>query len=384
MAFYPVVLATVLAHIAFKGSKVLISLFAIELGANPFTIGVLFAMYSVFPVLLSVYAGRLSDRLGARPPMVFGASGLAAALALPALFPGIPALFFSATLIGLCYIFYVVSVQSLIGSFGEGAERTRYYSLFSLGIGLTSLAGPITAGFAIDGLGHRGAYLLLAAFPALPALALLAAPGLLPGPRREAARAGRRAAGLLADAPLRRVLIVSGIMETGNELVNFLLPIYAHSIGLGASQIGLVMGGYGAALLAVRGATPVLARLSSEERVLAGSLLVAALVLLAFPFVRELALLAVLAFVLGLGLGCGSPISLVLAYDRAPAGRSGEAIGLRQTMNKAVEVAVPLVFGSVSTAFGMLPVFWLDALLLAAGALIMRCDARDRGAFRGR
>ncbi|HXF65817.1 MAG TPA: MFS transporter [Burkholderiales bacterium] len=384
MAFYPVVLVTVLNHVAFKGSKVLISLFAIELGASPFTIGLLFAMYSVFPVFLSVHAGRVSDRFGSRPPMVFGACGLAAGLLLPALFPGLPALFFSATLIGLCYIFYVVSVQSLIGSFGEGADRTRYYSLFSLGIGLTSLAGPVTAGFAIEGLGHRGAYLLLAAFPALPALALLAVPGFLPGPRRhQGAHAGRGVGILLADAPLRRVLIVAGIMETGNELVNFLLPIYAHSIGLGASQIGLVMGGYGAALLAIRTAMPALARLSSEERVLAGSLLVAALVLLAFPFVRDFALLAALAFVLGLGLGCGSPISLVLAYNRSPAGRSGEAIGLRQTVNKTVEVLVPVAFGSLGTAFGMVPVFWLDALLLAAGALIMQRDARAQAARRG-
>lgn len=44
------------------------------------------------------------------------------------------------------------------------------------------------------------------------------------------------------------------------------------------------------------------------------------------------------SFVLGLGLGCGAPLSLVLAYNRSPAGRSGEAMGLRQTFNKAIEV----------------------------------------------
>jgi len=41
-------------HSTFKGSKVLMSLSAIDLGASPATIGVLYAMYSVFPVLLSV------------------------------------------------------------------------------------------------------------------------------------------------------------------------------------------------------------------------------------------------------------------------------------------------------------------------------------------
>ena len=41
-------------------------------------------------------------------------------------------------------------------------------------------------------------------------------------------------------APLRRVLVTAGILETGNEVLNFLLPIYGHSIGLSASKIGLV------------------------------------------------------------------------------------------------------------------------------------------------
>lgn len=35
MPFYLILLVTMLTHVAFKGSKVLISLYAIELGANP-------------------------------------------------------------------------------------------------------------------------------------------------------------------------------------------------------------------------------------------------------------------------------------------------------------------------------------------------------------
>lgn len=131
MAFYLILLLTVLNHVSFKGSKVLISLFAIDLGANPLTIGVLFAMYSVFPVFLSVYAGKISDRFGFRPPMILGSCGLLAGLLLPYFSPDLVSLFFSATLIGMFYIFYVVAVQHLIGSFGEGLARTRNYSIFS-------------------------------------------------------------------------------------------------------------------------------------------------------------------------------------------------------------------------------------------------------------
>ena len=60
----------------------------------------------------------------------------------------------SAGLIGFCYIFYTVAVQHLIGAMGDGLERTKNYSWFSLGIGMTALLGPMSAGFLIDAVGH--------------------------------------------------------------------------------------------------------------------------------------------------------------------------------------------------------------------------------------
>jgi MFS family permease len=185
---------------------------------------------------------------------------------------------------------------------------------------------------------------------------------------------------LVRIVPLRRALLTAGILETGSELANFLLPIYGHSIGLTASQIGITLGVYATALLAVRVLMPTLAKYSSEERVLSYSLFFSAVACVAFPLVNGFLPLLVMAFVLGLGLGCGGPLSLVLAYNRSPDGRSGEAVGLRQTVNKATEVVVPILFGAVSTALGMVPVFWIDALMLAYGGTLMHADAKQKSA----
>ncbi|HEY0338439.1 MAG TPA: MFS transporter [Burkholderiales bacterium] len=380
---YSIVLVTVLTHTSFKGSKVLVSLYAIDLGANPLTIGILFATYSVFPVLLSVYAGKLSDRYGFRRPMLFGASGLAAGLLLPFLVPHLATLFISAALVGLCYIFYTVAVQHLIGAYGEGIARTRNYSIFSLGVALTALLGPTTAGFAIDAIGHRATYLLLAAFPVLPILALSFYPRLIPvGSSKYKHKGERRMADLVRNVPLRRLLVTAGVIETGLELFNFFLPIYARSLGLSASLIGMIMGSFAVALLAVRTLMPTLVRRTSEERVLSGSLYLAAGACLVFPFASNFAQLLVISFVLGLGLGCGSPLSLVLAYNRSPAHRSGEAIGIRQTVTKVTEMVMPIIFGSLGTALGMGPVFCVDALMLAFGGWLMARDAHARAHAR--
>ncbi len=382
MPFVLVVLITVLTHTAYKGSKVLLSLYALELGAQPLVIGVMFSLYAVFPVFLAVYAGRVSDRLGFRIPMLFGTCGLALGLSLPFFVPRLETLFVSATLIGACYVFYAVSVQHLVGSFGDVGNRTRNFSLFTLGVALTAFIGPTTTGFAIDALGHRHTYPVLAGFAVLAIGVLLAIGARLPRPHhtQDGKRAGQRIGDLVHNAFLRRALITSAILETGQELFNFFLPIYAHSIGLKASQIGLVMGAYGIALLLVRGAMPWIVKRMSEERLLSVSLLAAAGICTMFPLVSSFALLAGMSFLLGLGLGAGAPLSMTLAYNRAPAGRSGEAMGLRQTVNKSIEVVMPLVFGTLGTALGMSPVFWMNAAMLVSGGWLIGLDARDRGA----
>lgn len=377
MAFWLTMLVAMLMHSCYKGSKVLVSLFALDLGTGAATIGVLYAVYSLFALILSVFAGKASDRFGFRLPILLGASGMLLSLLLPYSFPGLPALFASAAMGGSFYIFYVVTIQHLVGALGEASARTRNYGVFSICIGLTSLLGPAVTGFSIDGVGHRETYLVLAAFPALTILVLLAYPGLLPAATPHEKRAGgRHFLDLLGNAPLRRVLITTAFLEAGNELFNFLMPIYGSSIGLSASEIGIVMGSFALAVMSVRTVMPELVRRSSEERVFSVSLLVAAAACVAVPLAPGFAPLLAASFVLGLGTGCCAPLSMVLSYNRAPAGRAGEAIGLRQTVNKAIEATVPVIFGVLSTALSFAPVYGLGALLLAAGGWLMLGDAR--------
>jgi predicted MFS family arabinose efflux permease len=205
---------------------------------------------------------------------------------------------------------------------------------------------------------------------------LLVFPRLLPPPQvKHKPKSEHRTADLLRNVPLRRLFVTAGITETGLELFNFFLPIYARSLEFSASQIGITMGTFASALLVVRTFMPALVRRSSEERVLSGSLYLAGATCLAFPFVSSFAALLAVSFVLGLGLGCGSPLSLVLAYNRSPAGRSGESIGVRQTVNKITEMVMPVIFGSLGTAIGMGPVFWMDGFMLAVGAWLIGRNA---------
>jgi MFS family permease len=113
-----------------------------------------------------------------------------------------------------------------------------------------------------------------------------------------------------------------------------------------------------------------------EERLLAYSFCIGALGFLLIPFFESVVPLAIVCFTFGLGMGCGQPITTMMMFSSSAEGRSGEALGLRQTVNNVMRVSAPAIFGLVASAFGLLPVFWINALMLGAGGWITRPPPR--------
>ena len=354
-----------------RGAKILVSLSALANGATPFQVGVLAAMFAAFPLVLAVYAGKVSDRIGVTRPIVAGALIIAIGIATPLAFGGLAGLIAASALVGLGHIFFHVSIHNLVGAFGGGEARTRNFATFALGASVSAFIGPSLAGFSIDLWGFPATHLLLAAIAVSPAALLLMRPSIVP-PRAPHAKheKGGGSLEMLRDAGLRRTLIMSGVTLTGIELFTFYFPVYGRSIGLSASAIGLVMSSYAVAAFIVRMGMPRATRRLGEIGVLTVSLLIAGATYMLVPLVSQAPLLAGIAFLLGIGLGCAQPLTIILTYNHAPAGRSGEALGLRLTVNKLTQIAVPLVFGAMGSAFGLLPVFWANgAFLLAGGAI---------------
>lgn len=140
---------------------------------------------------------------------------------------------------------------------------------------------------------------------------------------------------MLAQAPLRRTLVGSAAVLTGTDLFQFYMPIYGHSIGLSASKIGVILSMVALAAFAVRIALPAMARRIGEETLLAYSLFFGGATYLLFPFFQDVTVLTVIAFMLGLSLGCGQPMSLMLVYAPGRIGSCvaavGKAFGMRVT-----------------------------------------------------
>lgn len=374
MAIGLVLLISGVTFVSLKGSRVLMTLFAVDLGAGPFAAGMLFAVYGLIPFLFVVYAGRVADRLGNRVLIYVGLAGFAATLTLPALAPSLGMLFVAAPAIGLTSMLFIVAMQNLVGVLSQPATRTRNYSYYSLCDAAANVAGPVVVGFAIDGLGHASAYLVLAAIAASCLVIFQLGRHEIPAHSATGTEArGRRAAMDLLRLPaLRNALITNGIVMTGVDLYLVYLPVYAHGVGLSATTIGLIVGAFGAAGFLVRVLIPPVTARIGEHGMIAATMVIACASFIVVPLTTNPLLLGTVSFLMGLGLGCGQPLAMVLAFNAAPPGRSAEAIAMRMSVSYGSHVLIPPVFGALGAAIGLAPVFWTCAVLMAGGAALNR------------
>jgi MFS family permease len=362
------VFTTVCAHAAYSGTRLTLSLTALAAGASALTVGVLMSLIAALPMMLGIVGGRLIDRIGVRRPLLAGGSLLGLAIAAAALWPEMPVLLVTAAGIGCGFMLFHISAQHMVGEMSSEHDRKDNFGWLALGFATSNFVGPMVAGFTIDLLGHRASFCAFALF-ALVALGVVAFRRQRLEHRVYMRREGENLSAweLLRDAELRRIFIVSGLIASAWDMFVFVTPIYGTSIGLSATTIGLILGSFAAATFVVRLALPWLSRRLAEWPMITATCLVAFVAYVLFPLVTLVPLLASIAFLLGLGLGATQPSIMSLIYATAPAGRAAEAVGVRTVVLNSSHTVLPLLFGGVGAALGLLPVFWSMAAALAAG-----------------
>jgi len=369
MSLALLIFTVILAHCAYGGTRLNISLAALSAGASPLVVGVMMSLIAALPMMLGVAAGKFIDRSGVRVPMIAGVSILITAVALPGLAPGVPSLLFSAAGIGAGFMLFQICAQHMVGEMSSDEDRRDNFGWLALGFATSNFIGPTVAGLAIDRYGHDETFMIFAGFALASLATLVARRSSLTHKPHAAAGPPRSAWELMRDAKLRRVFIISGLLASAWDLFVFIMPIYGTSIGLNATTIGLILASFAAATFTVRLMLPILSRMVKEWTLITMTFAIALVAYIAFPMVRTVPLLSSIAFLLGLGLGATQPTIMALVYSTAPVGRAGEAVGVRTVVLNASHTVLPLVFGGLGTALGsMLPVFWTMSAALAVGA----------------
>lgn len=352
-------------------TRPIITLFASELGASTFEIGVLTATYAFFPLMIAIYAGKIADKVGDRLPVLFGMMGVAIGMCLPFLFPAMWALYVSQVIVGISHVFVVLSLQNVLGNWSPPEKRDHYFGIFSTAVSLAAILGPVTGGYLVQYFSYATAFFISFIISVVPILVSFSIP-VNSQPKADKKISLTASIGLLKISALRKALISSALVLYSRDIFVAYFPLYAQDIGISASAIGWILSIQGFAMMMVRVYLTKLVDTFGRDRILIATIIVAGLSFLLVPFTREVYLLTFWSALMGFGLGCGQPLSMTTTYNVSPKSRTGEVLGLRLTTNRLSQLFAPIFFGIVGSWVGVISVFFISGAFLLGGTMAVR------------
>jgi MFS transporter, DHA1 family, tetracycline resistance protein len=341
--------------------------------ASLLELGVLLALYDGAEVLLKPAFGALADRIGARPVLLGGLAGFAAASAGFVLAGEQDALAAARFAQGAAAAAFSPAASALVARLSPAGRRGWAFGSYGAWKGLGYTTGPLLGG----GLIVLGGYPLL--FAILAALALgvagwaaVAVPAAPPLPRSRETLVGlvRR---LTQPSFLQPVLALAGATAALSAGVGF-LPVRGTQTGLGPLATGAVV-----SLLALAAALvqPRAGRAHDSGRLSSTTGMAAGLALAAVGFTTAVVLpglpgLLLAGLAVGIGAGLVTPLGFAALAAAAPAGRLGQTMGAAEVGRELGDAGGPLLVGTIAgvAALGL----W-TGLLGLAGILLLAASA---------
>ena len=387
-----------------------VPLYAVALGLDAATVGLLVALPNVFPVLLAVPAGRAVDGKGALRWMLVGSLGLVSAPLIVATVGGTGALVAGQLLLGLFHVFLTLASQAFVATLGTRASFERDFAWYSTSLAAGRLGGPLLAGVMIDAAGFRPAFAVVTGALLLSTVliatlrrwrpepdATVATPrqardepvaGSPPtdAPRPTAAPPPAGARALLGNVGLQLAVLSSAGVFVAIAVRQAFLPVYLSELSYSATSIGALLSLGGLAAVLVRPIMPLLSRtMGGPARTLVVAMSAVAVGVGLTGLVSSYGVIALLTVTAGLGAGVGLPLSIVTVASHVDPRSRGLALGIRLSLNRVAQLVAPVAIGAVVAASGFALGFALAGGALAALALLVaaRVGAFEAAALDG-
>ena len=382
-----------------------VPLFAVALGLAPLWVGVLVALPNVLPVMLAMRAGAWIDVGGAGRWLMAGAMGMATAPLLLALVPAVPTLAVAQLVLGVFQLFKALASQSYVADLSAGGSLERNYATYATLLSAGRLVGPVVAGLAIDGVGFSGAFALATGVLLVTAAmtwALRRGGGTGGGQHEVGTNAPSQVGGgsrpgvgppepygpreALANVGVQLAVLSSAGVFVAISVRQAFLPVVLQELGYPATMIGGLISLGALAAVLVRPAMPWVSRaLGGPARTLVVAMAAVAVAVGWLGMVSSVVAFALLGVLAGFGTGVGLPLSIVTVASHVEPRHRGAALGLRLSLNRAAQLAMPVFIGGVIGWLGFAVGFGAAGVLLAllAAAAAARVAAFEREVPRG-
>ncbi|MGE7977174.1 MFS transporter [Psychrobacillus sp. NPDC093200] len=366
-----VLLLIFLFHTVVNATRPVITLSADEYGASIWIIGILTSTFAFLPLLFSIHAGKIIDKIGDRLPIIIGFVSLIAGMIVPAVYSTIWSLFASQLLLGIGNISIPIALQNQLGHQTTKKNRDYYFSMFSLCVAFGAVVGPLMGGYLSEHISFQIVYISCVGI----GLAGIVFSLRIPKVERQIHSSPTKmldSIKLLESPLIRKALFSSALVLYSKDIFVAYFPLLGKQMNLSTSTIGWIIALQGLATMFVRFVLPKLLEIYKREFILFVSIFVAGVAFLLLPLTSSSIIIAFLAIMMGLGLGCGQPISMTTTYNASPPERTGEVLGLRITINRLFQLIAPAFFGVIGGSVGMIGVFLFSGVLLVGGSLFFK------------
>lgn len=363
---------------------------ALELDGSPLLLAILAASFAVPTIVAALPAGRISDRIGGSIVACVGLVVASVGTTIIVLSPqGIGVLLSGTVAVGLGHLCVMVGQQTFVAHASRGGSADSGFGTLAAAASIGQLIGPPAVTIAAT-FGGAAVPDTTTGLCVCLAFTLLALPMILVLRRGDTRRqsSGPRAvptpiSAVLKAPELWRALTTSGAVLVTVDLLYTFVPLWAVTRDIPAAAVGL--------LLALRALVSVVSRLGlgrlvarfGRRALITTAMIAGVASLVALPFVDAFGAIPVM-IALGIALGVPQPLTMAWTTAITPPSAHGAALGLRLTANRIAQVAIPLAVGAFAGPLGLAAVFWANAAVMAAGAVIVATSktsgwSSDRG-----
>lgn len=343
--------------------------YAETFGANGVQVGLMFATFSVAQMVFAPVLGRISDRVGRKPVIIFSLIGTAVGSIVTGAASSLWVLFLGRALDGASGASVAVA-QGAVADLAPPDQRAKLMGMMGAAFGVGFVVGPALGGLAALG-GPHVPFFVAGAIAAVNAVvAMFRLPETKPDTSHVRETHGKRSA--LTPA-LQRFAIVGFLSMLGFAGFESTFSLWGKEnvhFEFTSGTASLVFVFVGLTMVVVQGGLigPLTAKLGSRKLLRLGLCLVAMGLLLLSTASTWIVLLIAL-FLLSLGQGFSGPSGGSLVVELAPVERRGEAIGYQQSTAAFGRIAGPVMAGVLFDRVGISAPFAVSGVLMVAALL---------------
>ena len=364
-----------------QGSVLLIiPLFALDLGANAGIAALVFAIRGLGNMMVDVPAGYAASRFGDKYTMLIGVSIMAITGLLASQASSAMGLAFFAFLFGGAMATWLIArlthISEAVPIYHRGKAISAMAGLQRFG----NLVGPVVSGFVAVEFGFEYVFIGVGVVAAIAFfMVVVFVPENRQGHHEDSPKIAKVIPHILGAhykifATAGVAVLFLTVLRAGRAL---LIPLWGESLGLDASEIGLIMGSAAAidmTLFPVAGY--IMDNLGRRYAAIAClSLLSVGLFLV--PFTSGFTTLLLVAMLVGVGNGFGSGINMTLGADFAPPNERGEFLGVWRLMGDSGSFAGPLFMGYIANTFVLATALTVTSMLGLIGIFMMLFFVRE-------